>query len=315
MSQEITTAFVKQFNANVFHLSQQKGSRLRPFVRNETQRGESQFFDRIGPVTAIKRAGRHADTPQIDTPHSRRRVTLQDYIYADLVDDPDKIRMLIDPTSDIAQAAMWALGRAMDDEIIAAASGAAYGGVDGGTSVTMPESQQLVATDGTTAAGVNLNVATLRRTKRKLDEADVDPSVRRYFAATASQIESLLSEDEITSADYNTVRALVRGEVDTFMGFTFVRLERLLRPSANIDFEVLTGEVDGADDDTLVAATARTCFAWAEDGLLLSTAQSMETRIAERPDKNHSTQVFAQLGLGATRMEEEKVVLVHCKEG
>lgn len=314
MSQEITTAFNKQFNTNVFHLSQQQGSRLSNLVRNETQRGKEQFFDRVGPVEAVERTGRHQDTPQIDTPHSRRRVTLKDFIYADLVDDPDKIRMLIDPTSDIAKAAVWSLGRKKDDQIISSARGNAFGGEEGGTTVAMPNAQQLVATDGSDTAGVNLNVKTLRLTKKKFDAADVDESIRRYFAITSSQLESLLEETETTSSDFNTVKALVRGEINEFLGFTFVRTERLVRPDSNITFAPADGSV-GAGAGTLVASTARTTMAWAEDGLLLSTAQSMMTRISERPDKNHSTQVFAQLGIGSTRMEEEKVVLVHCKEG
>jgi hypothetical protein len=133
MSSEITTAFVKQFSANIFHLSQQKGSRLSGAVRTESQQGKSAFYDRIGAATAVKRTSRHADTPQIDSAHSRRRVTLSDYEWADLVDDTDKLRMLIDPTSDYAQAAVWALGRAKDDVILEQALGTSYGGEDGGT--------------------------------------------------------------------------------------------------------------------------------------------------------------------------------------
>ena len=44
-----------------------------------------------------------------------------DYEYADLIDNQDKIRTLIDPTSSYALAAAYAIGRAMDDEIISAA--------------------------------------------------------------------------------------------------------------------------------------------------------------------------------------------------
>jgi len=126
MSQQITEAFVQQYNANVMHLVQQKGSRLESKVRKESQRGKSQFFDRIGTVAAVLRTGRHSSTPQIDTPHSRRMVTLSDYEWADLVDDQDKIRMLIDPTSEYAMAAAWAFGRSKDDVIIANALGSAY---------------------------------------------------------------------------------------------------------------------------------------------------------------------------------------------
>ncbi len=311
MSTQITTAFVKQFGANVFHLSQQKGSRLRGLVRNESQVGESGFYDRIGAATAVKKTSRHSDTPQIDTPHSRRRVTLVDYVYADLIDKEDKIRTLIDPESDYALAAMWALGRSMDDEIIEKASGSAQGGVDGGTAVVLPDVSKLAATDGTASVGTNLNVLTLRRAKRKLDENDVDPSIRRYIAVNASMLSALLAETEVTSSDFNTVRALVSGELNEFLGFTFVRTERLIRPTADFTFVRATGE-RGAGD-TMAAATSHRALAWAEDGLLLATARDVQARIEERADKNYATQVFAAMGIGTTRMEEEKLVEISCK--
>ena len=93
MSFEITEAFVKQYSANVFHLSQQKGSRLQERVRKETQQSEAKFFERIGSVEAMEKTGRHSMVEYSDTPHSRRRVSLVDYFHADLVDEEDKLRV------------------------------------------------------------------------------------------------------------------------------------------------------------------------------------------------------------------------------
>ncbi|BCV06009.1 MAG: hypothetical protein CM15mV123_230 [uncultured marine virus] len=84
MSINVTTAFVQQYSANVQMLSQQMGSLLRDAVRVESVTGKNAFFDQIGKVTAQKRTTRHSDTPQIDTPHARRRVSLVDYEFADL---------------------------------------------------------------------------------------------------------------------------------------------------------------------------------------------------------------------------------------
>lgn len=313
MSGQITTAFVKQFNSNVFHLSQQKGSRLRSLARNESQQGKSQFFDRVGAVTAQKKTSRHSDTPLIDTPHSRRRVTLSDYEHADLIDDADKIRLLIDPASSYSTAFMYAFGRAMDDELISAALGNAYGGEEGGTTVALPTSQKVAAHDGTTTTGVNLNVKTLRAVKQKFDAADVDESIARHFAIGSSQLQSLLAETEVTSSDFASIKALVMGEVDTFMGFKFIRTERLPRSAANITYTVTDGTV-GAGTGTITAAVSRRCIAWAMDGLLLSIGQDQKSRITERDDKSYSTQVFMSMGIGATRLEEEKVVEVDCSE-
>jgi hypothetical protein len=79
MSTQITTAFVEQYKANVYHLTQQKGSKLRRAVRTETVVGKNAYFEQIGATAARERTSRHSDTPRMDTPHSRRRVSLKDY--------------------------------------------------------------------------------------------------------------------------------------------------------------------------------------------------------------------------------------------
>ena len=108
MSVQITTAFVEQYKGNVEHLVQQKGSRLRQAVSVETVTGKNAFFEQIGSTAAQQRTSRHSDTPRMDTPHARRRVSLVDFDWADLIDDEDRVRMLIDPTSPYAEAAAMA---------------------------------------------------------------------------------------------------------------------------------------------------------------------------------------------------------------
>jgi len=285
MSVEVTTAFVQQYSANVQMLSQQKGSLLRDAVRVESMQGKNAFFDQVGKATAQKRTTRHADTPQIDTPHARRRVSLVDYEYADLIDEQDKVRMLIDPTSAYAQAAAFALGRAMDDEIISAALGTAFTGETGSTSTALPAGQQIAN------GSADLTVAKLREAKKTLDLASVDPSIPRYIAVGPDQIEALLGDTNVTSSDFNTVKALVQGEVNQFMGFNFITTNRLSK-SGNI----------------------RSCFAWAEDGLALAIGKDVMARIDERSDKGYATQVYYCMSIGSTRMEEEKVVQIDCDE-
>jgi hypothetical protein len=308
MSTQITEAFVQQYSANVFHLSQQKGSRLRGCVRNESQRGKAAFYDRIGAVTAVLKTGRHSSTPQIDTPHSRRMVTLNDYEWADLIDDQDKIRMLNDPTSEYAMAAMWAMGRAMDDVVITALGGTAYAGETGTTTVDLANANKLAAHTGSALS--DLNVKTLRAAKRMLDAAEVDPSIKRYLVCSSKQIESLLGQTEVTSADFNTVRALVQGEVNSFMGFEFISLERL-----GIQVSALSGSTsNGAVGSGSSLASARQCYAFAQDGALLAIGEDMKAKISERDDKSYSTQVYARMSIGGTRMEENKVVQILCTE-
>lgn len=306
MSQQITTAFVKQFGANIYFLAQQKGSRLRGAVRNETQVGDTAYYDQIGAVAAVLKTSRYSNTPQIDTPHSRRAVTMSDYEWADLIDKQDKIRTLIDPQSAYVQSAVWAMGRSMDDVIIAAASGTSYTGVAGGTSTTLPNSQYYACNDGQNFS--NLNVNSLRGMKAIFDGNDIDESIPRYISCSASQIQNLLAETQVTSADYNSVKALVEGKIDTFMGFKFIRSQRLLtQASASFSANATTGVVSTGSNFTYT--TARQVIAWAQDGLLLSTGMDIMARVDERTDKSYATQCYASMSLGATRMEEVKVVI------
>lgn len=291
MSFEITTAFVKQYHSNVDFLSQQKGSRLRDCVRIESQNGKEAYYDQIGPTAARKRTSRHSDTPLISTPHARRRTTLVDYDWADLIDDMDMVRTLVNPQSAYAQNAAFAMGRAMDDEVILAAFGTAYSGEEGGTATTFDTTNNQIAVN-LGGSNIGLTIAKLVRAKRIMDGWDIDPSVPRYIACAAKQIEDLLGTTQVTSSDYNTVKALAKGEIDSFLGFTFKQIERL----------------------PIDANSYRRVIAWAKDGLLLAIGQDTKAQISERPDKNYSTQVFYSQSIGAVRMEEKKVVEVLCLE-
>ena len=284
MSSQITTAFVEQYSANIQMLSQQMGSLLRDAVRNESVVGKDAYFDQIGKVTAILKTSRHSDTPQIDTPHSRRRVSLADYEFADLIDQQDKVRLLIDPTSSYAKAAAYAMGRAMDDVIIAAALGSANTGVSGGTPVTLPPANIVAAALG----GTGMNIEKLASAKQILDAGDVDPSIKRHIIVSPQEIADLLNSTTVTSSDFNTVKALVHGEIDSFMGFKFHVSNRL---------------VDNGAANTQ-------CIAFAEDGILLGVGKDVTARIDERSDKSYATQVYYCQTIGATRMEEAKVVSV-----
>lgn len=309
MSNEITVAFVQQFGANIQHLSQQKGSRLAPYVRNEQQKGKSAFYDQLGKTAAVVKTTRHGDTPLVNSDHERRRVTLSDYEWADLISDFDKVRMLISPESEYAQAAVWALGRSKDDVIISASLGTAYSGEEGATSETMPNSQKVGAHTGTDEA--NLNVRTLRKVAQKFGENEVDEDEEKFLCCAQSQITSLLGETEVTSSDYNAIKALVDGKVDTFMGFKFIRSQRLNTQSGTLAYSATDGSVGSGGED---ANGHRRCFAWAKSGLLLATGMEIKSKISERADKSYDTQVYACMSIGATRMEEEKVVEVLCNE-
>ena len=290
MSTQITTAFVEQYSANVQHLAQQKGSRLRSAVVNETVVGKNAFFEQIGKTAARQRTSRHSDTPRMDTPHARRRVSLTDYDWADLIDNEDRVRMLIDPTSPYAQAAANAMGRAIDEAIVAAADGTAYTGVDGSTSTSYTAGNTIDVQVGVRpAADTGLNVGKLRAAKQVLDANEADDE-DRYMIINAKQLQNLLGETETTSSDFASVKALVNGEIDSFLGFRFIRTE-LIGTDSNSDHKVLYFQ---------------------KKGILLGVGQNPQAKISERDDKNYATQVFYSMAIGSTRMQEELVGYIEC---
>jgi hypothetical protein len=296
MSVQITTAFVEQYKANVYHLVQQKGSKLRPYVRQESVTGKNAFFDQIGSTNARIRTTRHADTPRMDTPHARRRVSLADYDWADLIDNEDKVRMLINPASEYAQAAMWAMGRSIDDVILAAIDGTAYTGVDGSTS-TVFDTGMIVDVQtvwpGVTAADTGLNLAKLITARKLLGTNDVDPDEEVFAAVNAAQISSLLKDERVVSGDYNAALPLVSGQISKVGGVTLIPCNRI--------------GVDANSDQKVPF--------WTRSGLLLALGQDMTTRVSERDDKNYAVQVFCSMTIGSTRMEEKRVGYIECDPG
>ena len=286
MSTQIDTAFVNQFSANIQMLSQQMGSLLRDAVDVESVNGEKAFFDQVGSTAAVKRTSRHADTPLVETPHTRRMVTMSDYEWADLIDEQDKVRLLIDPTSTYGRAAAAAMGRAMDDEIIAAALGTAQTGKDGGTSTALPSGQKIAH------GSAGLTVAKLLSAKETLDAASVDPSIPRTIVVSPKQVSDLLNTTEVKSSDFNTVKALAQGEINSFMGFNFITSNRL------------TTDTDGN----------RQVICFAQDGVKMAMGKEPMAKIDERADKSYATQVYYCQTIGATRMEEVKVVEIACTE-
>lgn len=302
MSTQITTSFVSQYSSNIQALVQQKGSKLRDLVGYESVRGKNMFIDQIGQVAAVKKTTRHADTPQSDTPHKRRQLSLETYHWADLIDNDDKVRMLIDPTSDYANAAAWAMGRAIDEAIVTAALGTAHTGETGATEVALPSTQVVDA-----GCSSKFTFDKLREVKRMFDKCDA-PSEGRYVVLSAQQLDDLLSETKVTSADYASAKALVRGELDTFMGFRFVQLNAKNSAGKLILPDVVSGSGDSA------SVVGRSCLAFQTGGVKLGIGQDIVGKITERDDKCFATQVYYEMSIGAVRMQEELVVKINCKE-
>ena len=281
MSDQITTAFSKQYSAAVTLLAQQEMSRLRMCVATAPQVGEFQFHDQVGSTTARKRTVRHADSPYIPTPHSRKGVKMYDWDWGDYIDRQDQVKTLIDPTNPYTRAGGAALGRAMDSEIIAAFDGNAITD-DGGTVVTF-------ANDGGTTRSVSaggLDQAEILGIREQFYANDVDDG-EFYMAIASSQVTDLLNINQVGSVDYNALKPLVEGKVASWMGFNFVHVSDSLLPKSG---------------------TTRSIYAWEKSGMLLAEGIEMNARVVERSDKSFSTYVYNAMSIGSVRLEGKRVI-------
>lgn len=285
MSNQIEKNFVNQFRSNLEIGLQQKGSKLEGAVRVETQQAEFDYYDKINATKARRVTERHGDTPLIQTPHDRRRVGLVDYDWADLIDKKDKIRLLADPTSSYQLNARYAMGRARDEELIQAFFGTAYTGKDGSTSVSFKQ-DNVIDADST-----GLTIAKLIDARTQTLEKYNDPDEEWFIGITSKQLNDLLNEDKIQSQDYNTVKALVEGKVDTFLGFKFIISELFTKSGNN-----------------------RLCPVWCRSGMLLAIGEDLIVDVSVRNDKRNSTQIYVCQSIGATRMDEDKVFQIECDE-
>ncbi len=290
--------FVQNYRNQLDAAFQQMSSRLRGTVESVTQNAEYGYYDRLGEATANEITTRHADTPLDDIDHTRRRLQVRGYNNALLFDNQDKLRMLIDPKMKYAEAQAAALGRRMDATIISAASGTAVTGKAGAGTQAFDTTNQRVAVDYVEGGGPTvtsgLTVAKLRRASFILRREEVIQNGQKPVCiVSAQQIQDLLGDVQVTSADYNSVKALVNGDVDTFLGFKFVQTELL----------------------TLTAAGGtRTCLAYVPAAIKFGIAQDVNVSIDKRADKNNSIQVYSEATFGAVRMWEEAIVEILCDE-
>ncbi len=289
MAQTVTEAFIQQFNRNVYVLSQQMGSKLRGKVREQTTSAHKDFFDRIAPVGVTRKTSRHQQTPHTPNIHSRRSVSLEDWGAADYVDREDKIRLLINPESEYAQNFARGMGRQMDISIITALTADVATGQEGTGTATFPAGN-IIASGGT-----GLTIGKVRQIKRIFDSKDVVEE-GRCFVVSAQAMEDLLEETEVTSSDYNTVKALVQGSIEgnMWMGFEWIRLSDDILP------------IDGSLD--------RSCYAFQRNGVGLCMGKDIMTEMDRRADLWNALQILVTASFNALRIDDDTVIQVLVRE-
>lgn len=271
-------------------------SYLDAFVESENFSGERKRYDRLQKQTSQLRTERKAQTPIQDTSNDSRWCYRQTFDLANVLAEEDarNLAPLVLPQSDYIKSHAMAYARDLDQVAINAASGAVITGELGTTSTAFADSTQLIGKDGTigsdTGTGTGLTLAKLQSAVQILNEADLMDSRERVIVVSPKAITYMLQQQKATSSDYATIRALMDGTINSYMGFTW-KISNLLPKSGNI----------------------RSCLAWIK-GAIKVVKGGMRTTIDRLPEKSNATQIYSSWDLSGTRVYDEGVIKINIDE-
>ena len=278
MAINVSTAFVDLFDSEVKQAYQAE-SLLRGTMRTRSGvAGNTVKFPTIGKGVATLRVPQTDVTP-LNVTYGQVTATMEDYIAAEYSDIFQQSHINFDERSELVQVVSKSIARRMDQICIDALNAAS------GTST--------VATTVGPSGNTDMNIEKLRATAKALNEKNV-PSEGRYLLMHATQLDSLLGEQEITSQDFAAVKALVQGEINTFMGFNILTM-------------------GDRDEGGIPKPSTRTCFAWHKDSMGYAESMSQKTEVNYVPEKT-SFLVSSMFSAGAVSIDGEGIVKISCTE-
>ncbi len=278
MAISVSNAFVTLFDSEVKQAYQGQRT-LGGLVRERAVEGSTVKFPKIGKGTASIRVPQTDVTPMSVT-YSQVTATMEDFIAAEYSDIFNQAKVNFQDRAELVQVVSGAIGRRMDQVVLDA----------------------LVASSGTNTvansiggSNTNLNVAKLRETKKKMDAKNV-PGEGRTIIAHANNMDALLAETEVTNSDFNTVKALVTGEVNSFLGFNFVSIGD--RDEGGL-------AIDGSSD--------RIVYAFHRDAMGLGIGMNQQSRVDYIPEKT-SFLVASMFSAGSVAIDAEGITKITCRE-
>ncbi len=272
MAISLSNAFVTLFDAEVKQ-AYQGVAQLVPAVRQRRGvEGSTVKFPKVGKGIATARVPQSDVTP-MNVAFNNVTCTLQDWNAAEYSDIFSQQKVNFDERSELVKVVANAIGRRQDQLILDAL---------GASSTANIVTEDIGGTD------TGLNVAKLREAKKYLDKNNV-PMDNRHIIIHANSLASLLGETAVTSTDFNTVKALVAGEVNTFLGFTFHTIG------------------DRAEGGLAIANSERKLWAFHRDAIGYAEGIAPRTEINYVPEKT-SWLVNALFSAGAVAIDAEGIV-------
>lgn len=279
MSRTLSAAQIASFDAVVKHAYQARG-KLRNTVRVKTGVvGKTHRFPKMSAGVATKRVPQ-TDIVPMNLQHTNATATLEDWNAAEYTDVFDDMKVNFSEREELATSIAAAIERREDQLIIDALEATA-------TTLTVASSIG--------GANSDLNVSKLRRASRLLGDNNVDPEDGLCYIGSYIGREALLAEEETTSSDYNSIKALVNGQINTFMGF---------------DFKWISSRAEGGLD---LSSGDRSTFAYAKSAVGHAVGMEKRMEVNYIPTKT-SWLANMLFSAGAVEIDAGGVVDVTCDE-
>lgn len=298
MTINIDHNFVRQFSDNLEQVAQQQASYLRKSIMEMRVNGKDFSVDRLkNPNDVLETvASRHASTNIRDMEHSRRVGHMVSYVDATMIDDEDKVRMLVDPTSDYVAQLAGAMNRTIDDKIMAVMLGNTYAGETGSTTVALPSSQHIAA------GGTGLTLAKIKQALKVLMQGYVDVDREELFlACNAAGYEDLISDSGLVSIDFTQYKPNVDGNLPIVAGFKIIKCERLTN-------------YNGDYTTTAPSSSSRPAIAFAKSAVRLGVGMDMLVDVGRSKQHNLNHLINLKTSFGVLRAHDEKVVDIRFAE-
>jgi hypothetical protein len=277
MAQNVTTAFVTLFESEVKQAYQGEAL-LRGTMRSrQNVQGNTVKFPKIGKGVATVRVPQTDVTP-LNVTYSQVTATMSDYIAAEYSDIFHQSHINFDERRELVEVVSKSIARRMDQICIDALDAAS--------------SPSTVSTD-IGGVGSNMNIEKLRATAKAMNENNV-PSENRFMLMHASQLDALLGETEVTSSDFASVKALVQGEIDSFMGFKIITM-------------------GDRDEGGVPKPTTSSCIARHRNSIGNAESIAQKTEVNYVPEKT-SFLVSSMFSAGAIAIDDEGIVKISCTE-
>lgn len=284
---DVPVHYIQQYAKYVLDLAQQKESRLRGLFAEGDVTGEFFNYEFSAPAEMDEVTNRYADTEYTEPDESRRQVAYQKFAKAFLVEEFDPYLLIDDPRGVYQRKLAYAAGRKWDAVILAAAFGTVRTGHDGSTEVAWDPAKNTDCKKFTCNSGLNLD--TLLQAGTYLDEAEfMDTDEERYAIVPPIGIENLLRDKQITSADYNTVKALAAGELNTFCGWQFKKTNRVSKTADSKYWRAL----------------------FCTKSAIVTGGKDLKVRVKEESTKNYCWSIFGSMLIGGMRTQEKGVIEV-----